>query len=135
MKTNENQEEQFLAECLHKNPNLVFVFGSNLSGRHGAGAARYAMYHFNATYGQGIGLQGQAYAIPTKDAHLNTLPLSEIQKYVNDFLVFARLAHHLSFFVTRIGCGLAGYNDNQIAPFFAGAPSNCILPNGWEAMK
>ena len=109
----------------------IFVFGSNLAGRHGAGAALCARNNYGAVYGQGVGRQGYSYAIPTKDCRINTLPLETIQGYVNEFLLYARNHPELDFQVTRIGCGLAGYNDAQIAPMFTNAPSNCSLPEGW----
>lgn len=110
----------------------IFVFGSNLAGIHGAGAARHAVIHHGARYRQGIGLQGSSYAIPTKDHHINSLPLDEIQKHVDVFKAFAADHPELTFEVTRIGCGLAGYTDSDIAPMFKGAPSNCQLPEGWR---
>lgn len=109
----------------------VFVFGSNLAGRHGAGAALYALKHHRARYGCGEGLQGDSYAIPTKDERIRTLPLDAIQKHVATFLNFAR-QFNATFVVTRIGCGLAGYADAQIAPMFKDAPANCLLPDGWR---
>ncbi len=111
--------------------NNVFVFGSNLAGRHGKGAALYARQRCGAIYGQGEGLQGRSYAIPTKDERLRTLSLERIDMYVARFIVFAREHPGLTFRVTRIGCGLAGYTDEQIAPLFATAPANCELPDGW----
>lgn len=110
----------------------IFVFGSNLAGRHGAGAALFARQNHGALYGQGIGRQGNSYAIPTKDCHIKTLPLETIQGYVNGFLHYAVTHPELEFQVTRIGCGLAGYTDAQIAPMFTNAPSNCHLPDGWR---
>ena len=110
----------------------IFVFGSNLAGVHGAGAALYARKHHGAIFGQGIGLQGNSYGIPTKDAYIVTLPIREIKKYVDQFIEFAKQNYEMVFEVTRIGCGLAGYTDIQIAPLFKGAPSNCILPYEWE---
>jgi hypothetical protein len=110
----------------------VFVFGSNEAGRHGKGAALYARNHKGAVYGQGVGLQGASYAIPTKDANLRTLPLAAIRLYVDGFVLFARDNPGKTFEVTRIGCGLAGYRDDQIAPMFAGASLNCELPEGWR---
>lgn len=107
------------------------MFGSNLAGRHGAGAALAALEKFGAKYGQGEGLQGRSYAVPTKDAKIRTLPLPVIKLHVDKFLDFARSRPDLSFFVTRIGCGLAGYIDIDIAPMFAGSPKNCDLPEGW----
>ena len=112
--------------------NNIFVFGSNLAGRHGKGAALYARQHKGAIYGQGIGFRGQSYAIPTKDMYLRTLPLNVIGDYVDQFITFAYLHPELTFQVTRIGCGLAGYSDSQIAPLFRNAPNNCILPEGWD---
>lgn len=109
----------------------IFVFGSNLAGIHGAGAARYARENHGAVYGQGTGLQGNSYALPTKDKHIRTLPLSDIENHVKDFLRFAIEHPEMKFNVTRIGCGLAGYKDPDIAPLFRGAPVNCILPDGW----
>lgn len=113
-------------------PRPIFVFGSNLAGRHGAGAAKTALNDYGAVYGNPIGLQGHSYGIPTKDENLETLPLNRIEKYVKVFVRFAELNPELSFLVTRIGCGLAGYSDEDIAPMFKDAPLNCILPPGWR---
>lgn len=112
---------------------VIFVFGSNLAGRHGKGAALTAFREHGAIYGQGIGLQGNSYAIPTKDENLKTLPVSKIQKYVANFIKFAKLNPEMTFQVTRIGCGLAGYEDDDIAPLFTDSPENCLLPVGWRA--
>jgi len=111
----------------------IFVFGSNLGGIHGAGSAKAAVEQWGATYGQGIGRQGNSYAIPTKDAKLRVLSLEDIQEYVTTFLAYATAYTDLEFQVVRIGCGLAGFTDEQIAPMFKGAPTNCILPAGWRA--
>lgn len=105
----------------------IFVFGSNLAGRHDGGAARHALDHCGAIYGQGIGLQGSSYGIPTKDERIETLPLNEIAKHVAEFLNFAVLNPQLSFLVTAIGCGLAGLDAKDIAPMFAGATENVFL--------
>lgn len=114
----------------------IFVFGSNLTGRHGAGAALEAKKHWGAVRGRGIGFTGNAYAIPTKDEHLKTLPLSVIARYIKDFLLVAEFyPYPLTFLVTRIGCGLAGYTDEDIAPMFWNAPPNCVLPDGWEPAR
>lgn len=110
----------------------IFVFGSNLAGRHGKGAALYARQNHGAVYGVSVGTMGKSYAIPTKDEKLRTLPLETIKIYVDAFVRHARLNPELTFKVTRIGCGLAGYTDAQIAPMFAGSPGNCILPDGWR---
>ena len=106
---------------------MVFVFGSNLAGRHGAGAAAYARQDYEALYGQGEGLQGSSYAIPTKNKKLQTLTLPEIKKYVDNFITFAENNPEIQFVVTPIGCGLAGYNAEQIAPMFRLVPTNCYL--------
>lgn len=109
----------------------VFVFGSNLAGRHGKGAALHARQHCGAIYGQGIGLQGRSYAIPTKDEYLKTLPLRVIRQYVEQFQAFAAQHPELTFEVTAIGCGLAGYTPEEIAPLFRDAPGNCVLPDAF----
>lgn len=122
--------------------NEIFVFGSNLAGRHGAGSALLAAQSFGAEYGVGNGPTGRAYAIPTKDGRTiknlrdsrNTLSLETIKDHVGAFLRYATQNRHLIFRVARIGCGLAGYHDNQIAPMFRGAPSNVILPYGWRKL-
>lgn len=111
---------------------MIFVFGSNLAGRHGKGAALDARREYGAVYGVGVGRTGDAYAIPTKGHSLQTLPLYVIAGYVKDFILYATDHPELEFFVTRVGCGLAGYSDDQIAPLFAGAPPNCELPKAWR---
>lgn len=110
----------------------VFVFGSNLAGRHGAGAALCALQEHGAAYGVGVGRQGNSYAIPTKDEELRTLPLVKIAPHVGRFLRYAYARPEERFQVTRVGCGLAGYTDADIAPMFATAPPNCDLPEGWR---
>lgn len=107
----------------------VFVFGSNLAGRHGKGAALWATQHRGAVYGIGIGHAGNSYAIPTKDINIKTLPLDRILRYVEWFLDFAMSRPDLTFQLTPIGCGLAGYKPEQIAPMFRDAPPNVILPD------
>lgn len=99
--------------------NEIFVFGSNLSGFHGGGAAKLALDKFGAVYGNGSGLQGKSYAIPTKDFFIRrTLSLKEIEPYVFDFYNFAKNNKELTFLVTLIGCGLAGYTPKDIAYMF-----------------
>lgn len=110
----------------------IFVFGSNLAGRHGKGAALEARLSYGAEYGKGIGPTGRAYAIPTKDRYLKTLPLDRIKFYVDNFLAYAANHPQLTFNVTRIGCGLAGYTNAQIGPMFKDAPANCHLPDEWK---
>lgn len=96
--------------------NEIFVFGSNLAGAHGGGAARAARLYFGAVWGQGVGLQGQSYAIPTMQGGPET-----IKPYVDEFVEFARQHPQLTFLVTRIGCGIAGFRDQDIAPLFRSA--------------
>lgn len=111
-------------------PNEIFVFGSNEAGIHGAGAAYTARKKFGAKWGMGVGLQGQSYALPTKDTDIVTLPLSEIEVYVNNFLRFATQHPELEFLVTKIGCGHAGYTEHEIAPLWKSKviPDNVSLP-------
>lgn len=109
-------------------PNEIFVFGSNLAGAHGGGAARLAYNRFGAVWGQGVGLQGQSYAIPTMQGGVET-----IEPYVSSFISFAKEHPELFFYVTRIGCGIAGFREKEIAPLFAGAIGleNVCLPEGF----
>ena len=109
-------------------PNEVFVFGSNLAGIHGAGAARFAHKVFGAEFGVGIGMTGKCYALTTKDHDIWTLPLNRIEEYVIDFLDYAKENLDKTFFVTQIGCGLAGFAPEDIAPMFKVHPKNVILP-------
>lgn len=110
----------------------IFTFGSNEAGRHGAGAAKRARLAYGAKNGQGKGLQGNSYAIPTKDSKLKTLVLNKIAKYVDEFKSFAKANGDKEFYVARIGCGLAGYNDRDIAPLFKNSTVNCIFPEEWR---
>ncbi len=113
----------------HLENDEIFVFGSNLAGMHGGGAARVARLHFGAINGQGVGLQGQCYAIPTMQGGVDT-----IRPYVDEFIEFARTHRELTFLVTRIGCGIAGFTDQEIAPLFDAAldEENIILPQTFE---
>jgi len=110
----------------------IFVFGSNLAGRHGAGAALTALREYGAIPHIGYGPMGQSFAIPTKNRKLQSLPLHAINGYVNLFLKYARQNPDMPFQVTRIGCGLAGFRDQDIAPFFTTAPDNCLFDKMWE---
>ena len=110
---------------------MIFVFGSNLAGVHGRGAARHAMKHYGAIWGKGIGHFGNSYAIPTKDENIITLPLERIKGYVDDFVLWAKNHPNMKFYLTRVGCGLAGYTDEDIAPLFADVPENVIIPESW----
>lgn len=112
----------------------IFVFGSNLAGRHGKGAALHALKNHGAIWGRGKGLQNNSYAIPTKDVQLRTLDLADIDVHVEDFIDFAAMMPELTFKVTAIGCGLAGYKPEQIAPMFKDAPANCELPDEFKAV-
>ena len=107
------------------NANEVFVFGSNLAGAHGGGAALLAYRKFGAIWGQGVGLQGQSYGIPTMQGGVET-----IRPYVDEFIEFARQHTEYKFMVTRIGCGIAGFRDEEITPLFVNAldMENIILP-------
>lgn len=113
----------------------VFVFGSNLAGRHGAGAAKIAVEKFGAKYGFAVGFppdNRSSFAIPTKDMSIKTLPLNIIRIYINAF-IFTTQRKDLTeqFFVTRVGCELAGYADKEIVPLFKGA-INCSFANEWK---
>jgi hypothetical protein len=110
----------------------IFVFGSNEAGIHGAGAALFAYNKRGARYGFGYGHSGDSFAIPTKNEDIRTLPLDMINAYVCGFLAYATGKRKLKFMVTRIGCGLAGYSDKDIAPMFVGAPLNCIFDEKWR---
>ena len=108
--------------------NEIFVFGSNLAGAHGGGAALLAYRKFGAIWGQGVGLQGQSYGIPTMQGGVET-----IKPYVDEFIAFAKEHPELTFLVTRIGCGIAGFTNDEISPLFEKAHNveNIVLPPGW----
>jgi len=105
--------------------NEIFVFGSNLAGAHGGGAALLAYRKFGAVWGQGVGLQGQSYGIPTMHGGVEA-----IRPYVDEFIAFAKQHPELTFLVTKIGCGIAGFTVAEIAPLFASAldVENVLLP-------
>lgn len=109
-------------------PNEIFVFGSNLAGMHGGGAARVAMNRFGAIWGQGVGLQGQSYAIPTMQGGVDT-----IRPYVDEFIGFAKAHPEYTFLVTPIGCGIAGFTPESIATLFSPALDvpNILLPESF----
>lgn len=120
------QNKPFTPDCITSlDPDEIFVFGSNLAGQHCGGAARVARRRFGAVMGQGVGLQGQSYAIPTMQGGIET-----IRPYVDEFIRFAVAHPHLKFYVTKIGCGIAGFRTEEIAPLFASAIAvpNIILP-------
>jgi hypothetical protein len=110
----------------------VFVFGSNLAGKHGAGSAKHALRFHGAKWGVGVGRVRESYAIPTKDGYFNVLPLADIEFHVKKFLEHAAENPDDTFKVVKIGCGLAGYQEEQIAPMFSGATENVLLPDGWR---
>jgi hypothetical protein len=114
-------------------PGQVFVFGSNLQGQHAGGAARLAHERFGAVWGQGVGFQGHSYAIPTMQGGVET-----IKPYVDEFIAFADQHQEMTFLVTRIGCGVAGFTPMEIAPLFAGAIAlpNVFLPRDfWKVLN
>lgn len=116
----------------------IFVFGANLKGIHGAGAAKEAFQRYGAKWGAGIGHFGQSYAIPTKDFQLAVMSLTSIRSHVDVFKDYARLhaakPQPKQFFITAIGTGLAGYSHTEIAPMFANCPPNCQLPDEWRGL-
>ena len=128
MNTNSNFERISPRVINKLGENEIFVFGSNLQGQHGGGAARAAYEQFGAVWGQGVGLYGKTYAIPTMHGGVDM-----IKPYVDEFIAFARLHPELKFLVTRIGCGIAGFTDEEMAPLFAEASSvtNIFLPESF----
>ena len=118
-------------------PNSLFVFGSNLAGRHAGGSARYAHDNLGAEWGVYSGVTGQCYAIPTCDSNFMPLPVEIIELYVNNFIRYMNDHPSLPFFVTRVGCGIAGFTDEQIAKLFFWAVNgrlniNVDFPEQWK---
>ena len=111
---------------------MIFVFGSNLRGIHGAGAAAWAAKHKGAKYGVGVGRTGDSYALPTKGYRIEEMSLDAIQTSVDIFLSYAKDHPDLKFQVTQVGCGLAGHKSEDIAPMFKAAPSNCLFDMAWK---
>ena len=103
----------------------IFVFGSNESGAHGGGAARVALENFGAIWGQGEGLQGQSYGLPTMEG------LDALRGAAQRFIDFAERHPELRFYLTKVGCGIAGHPEDVVAPLFAAAPDNVVRPPGW----
>lgn len=103
----------------------IIVVGTNIMGLHAGGAAKYACERFGLVWGCGEGLSGQTYALSTMEG------LDWLNESVEDFIKFAQHNPNLTFYLTRVGCGIAGYRDDQIAPLFKDAPSNVIKPKGW----
>jgi len=126
--------------------NEIFVFGSNEAGIHGAGAARIAFLKFGAEMGLGNGLSGNSYAIPTKDRNVETLPLDKVKSYIDEFIGFVLNHQNLTFYLTKIGCGLAGFTIEEIKNIFWEVieeyrtesskeqylPSNLIIPKEFD---
>ena len=110
----------------------IFVFGSNLDGIHGAGSARAAYLHHGAVMGVGEGITGNSYALPTKGHEFSQMTLRDVEVSVDRFIQFAAVNPKMQFQVTRVGCGLAGFKDSEIAPLFVHAPRNCSFDSAWE---
>ena len=111
---------------------MIFVFGSNLAGIHGGGAAAYAHKRLGAEWGVGEGFTGQCYAIPTKDRNIRSRSLEGVKASVEMFIEHAKGHPDATFQVTRIGCGLAGFTDEDIAPMFEDVPGNCEFDEAWK---
>lgn len=134
--TKSNNNRITPSEINELKPDEIFVFGSNTRGVHGGGAALTAL-KWGAKMGIGFGLEGQTFALPTKDNYIRTLPLSNIQHYVREFIKVARLNPNYKFMVTLVGCGLAGLTPKQIAPMFKEAVNieNIYLPQEfWDIL-
>jgi len=106
-------------------PLEIFVFGSSLEGRHDGGAAKIAREKFGAIYGKGVGIQGRSYALPTMNG------IGELALYVSDFLIYAEEHYYLTFYLTRVGCGIAGLEENEVKRLFKSTPINVVKPEGW----
>ena len=122
----------YTGDVLLLNEYQLFVFGSNLAGIHGAGAAKFAHNELGAKWGCGMGYTGNCYAIATKDLNIETLSLHLIEQQV---MLFKKLAFEdvrFDYVVTKIGTGLAGYTDDEIAPMFKLAPDNCLFHKDWK---
>lgn len=124
----------------------IFVFGSNTAGRHGAGAAKYARIHFGAVYGNGVGLHGQSYALPTLGDNLEQLRYNLLYKHFKDFILFAQKNTNYTFVLTKVGCGLAGYMhaEEMYRTFLIGIkqelnltrlPENIIFPAAFISIR
>jgi len=113
----------------------IFVFGSNLKGDHEAGAARAAYDYYGAIWGQGIGRMGKCYALPTLNKDMEVMELDSIKHYVDALISHMRLHPKETFFITRFGCGIAGYRDEDIAPMFLRANlDNCSIAESWRPL-
>jgi hypothetical protein len=110
----------------------IFVFGSNLSGIHGAGAAKEAYDNYGAIMGKGEGLMFSSYAIPTKGKNITFMALVEVVPHIKNFLTFAKRNPEMKFWMTSVGCGLAGFSVSQIASYFENATTNINFPDTWK---
>jgi hypothetical protein len=112
---------------------MIFVFGSNLSGFHGAGAAKYAHQYYGAEMGVGEGFTGKCYALPTKDKNIRTLPIQDVRYHIAKFFTEASVKQTLTFKFTPVGCGLAGFTVHEMSSIVRslGAPSNVLFTNEW----
>jgi hypothetical protein len=115
----------------HLKPNEIFVFGSNLGGRHAGGAARLAAERFGAEEGVGEGLTGQSYAFPTLTTSFEMVSPRALEASRDRFFATARAHPEKTFLLTKVGCGIAGFSEDQIRPLFQNAPENVVLPEGW----
>ena len=116
----------------HLKPNEIFVFGSNQRGAHAGGAARLAKEKFGAQEGVGEGLTGQSYAFPTLTANFEKVSRASLEASRDRFFAIARLNPDKTFLLTKVGCGIAGFTEDEIRPLFESAPANVILPEDWR---
>ncbi|MEB3766364.1 hypothetical protein [Acinetobacter sp. MD2] len=125
---------QYHDESIIKNLNddTIFVFGSDLAGKHSEGAARIAQQFFGALHGVGRGWSGQSFAIPTLNEHLQPMLLAQIQHYIEDFKIYTKQHPNTHYFITALGCGQAGYQTSDIAPLFRGISSNVTFPESFQ---
>ncbi len=119
---------------IHQLPqDTVFVFGSNLAGKHDCGAALTAFEHFGAMTHFGRGWSGQSFAIATANEHQQAMPIHQIAHYIDDFIIYTKNHPRQTYFVTAVGCGHVGYDAKDIAPLFQGISENVILPMRFKA--
>lgn len=116
----------------HLDPRQAFVFGSNIMGHHGGGAALYAFDNFGAEEGIGEGLTGQCYAFPTLNQHMQRYTRAELESIRDAFYRCAFAHPELTFLLTRVGCGIAGYPEEDMLALFEDAPVNVKKPAGWQ---
>ena len=113
-------------------PNQVFVFGSNLGGNHAGGAAKQALEQFRAIQGQGEGLQGQSYAFPTLGYDMEKLSYGDLYRSRDNLYNCCNTNRDKEFLLTKVGCGIAGYEESSIKSLFINTPPNLVLPDDWE---